>query len=693
MPIPTPQLESLTFQQLVDHAKRLIPRYCPEWTDHNVSDPGVTLIELFASMVEMLAYRVNQVPDRMYIAFLNYIGAQLEPAQPARAELTFYLSKAVTEPPGVTIPANTRVTTVRTETDEPIAFTTRADLVIRPLSIAGAYRVPAGADRARRPDAENSAWSPLDLARLNTTGGPAPVFADVEPSQSGGTWPAPGVGDALYLALDPATDPSDHVLVLVCGCVNAGGGGSSPASPPVEWQLWDERAAEWLACQLDSDGTGGFNRDGRVTLRLPRASPGAKGGRGAAYWLRCRLTQAQQPGRRFRYEAMPRLTSLRLASSGGTITAWQEERVDGEVLGESDGTPGQVFRLRHAPLLARAPGERLTVRASPDAEPEPWDERPHFGGSTRESPDYTLDSFDGTLSLGPLLRQPDGSVVQLGKVPPRGSLLAFSSYRYGGGAAGNVGPHELTVIKASLSGVRQVTNHSAASGGVDGQTVNDLRLVPPAVLGLRTRAVTADDFAALAAAVPGIARSRCLAPGRRPAAAPGEPAPGEVVVLAAPAPGQLPALEPIAADALELPAGDPRLRAVWRDLDARAVLGCAFAVRAPSYLWVRVSATVTAAPGADKDRLKQEVLARLYRYLNPFTGGPDGAGWPFDRAVYFWELQNQIRAVPGVLDARVQLCQTRRDRRTITPEPDPVLSLEPRRDELICSDEHLVSVQ
>ena len=62
MPLPAPELDDRKFQDIVDEAKRLIPRFCPEWTNHNVSDPGVALIELFAWMSEMVLYRVNQVP-------------------------------------------------------------------------------------------------------------------------------------------------------------------------------------------------------------------------------------------------------------------------------------------------------------------------------------------------------------------------------------------------------------------------------------------------------------------------------------------------------------------------------------------------------------------------------------------------------------------------------------------------------
>ena len=89
MPLPTPGLDDRTFQDIVDEAKRLIPQYCPEWTNHNVSDPGVALIELFAWMSEMVLYRVNQVPDRLYTHFLNLVGIEPFPPSVDRTDLTF----------------------------------------------------------------------------------------------------------------------------------------------------------------------------------------------------------------------------------------------------------------------------------------------------------------------------------------------------------------------------------------------------------------------------------------------------------------------------------------------------------------------------------------------------------------------------------------------------------------------------
>src|SRR5215471_4581027 len=113
MPIPAPALDDRRFQDIVDEAKRLIPHYCPEWTDHNVSDPGVALLELLAWMSEMLLYRVNQVPDKNYLKFLEMIGVKLQPPAAAGTPVTFYLSAP--QPNEVTIPRETETATIRTE--------------------------------------------------------------------------------------------------------------------------------------------------------------------------------------------------------------------------------------------------------------------------------------------------------------------------------------------------------------------------------------------------------------------------------------------------------------------------------------------------------------------------------------------------------------------------------------------------
>src|SRR3954469_23888401 len=120
MPLPDPDLADRRFQDLVDDAKRWVQARADRWTDHNVSDPGVTLIETFAHMVDQLLYRLNRVPDRNYVKFLDLIGVTLFPPTAARVPVTFWLSGPQEET--VTVPEGTPVATVRTETDEAIVF-------------------------------------------------------------------------------------------------------------------------------------------------------------------------------------------------------------------------------------------------------------------------------------------------------------------------------------------------------------------------------------------------------------------------------------------------------------------------------------------------------------------------------------------------------------------------------------------
>ena len=105
MPLPLPHLDTRRWQDLVDEARALIPVYAPGWTDHNASDPGITLIELFAFLTEQLVYRANQIPERHRRKFLALLGYPTQPPQRASGALALMLKPAkgaLTLPAGVT---------------------------------------------------------------------------------------------------------------------------------------------------------------------------------------------------------------------------------------------------------------------------------------------------------------------------------------------------------------------------------------------------------------------------------------------------------------------------------------------------------------------------------------------------------------------------------------------------------------
>jgi hypothetical protein len=81
MPFPIPNRDDRTFDQLVEEAKRLIPKHFPAWTDHNYSDPGIAFLELFAFLIENAIYQINRVPDRSLEHFSSLLGIAPTPGQ------------------------------------------------------------------------------------------------------------------------------------------------------------------------------------------------------------------------------------------------------------------------------------------------------------------------------------------------------------------------------------------------------------------------------------------------------------------------------------------------------------------------------------------------------------------------------------------------------------------------------------
>ena len=129
MTLPTPNLDDRTFDDIVEEAIRLIPQYCPEWTNYNPSDPGITLVELFAWMTEMILYRLNKVPDKVYVTLLDLIGIKLRPPQPASTMLSFNLVDGAET--GVWVPKGTQTATEPTESGDQIVFETDREVKSR----------------------------------------------------------------------------------------------------------------------------------------------------------------------------------------------------------------------------------------------------------------------------------------------------------------------------------------------------------------------------------------------------------------------------------------------------------------------------------------------------------------------------------------------------------------------------------
>ncbi|MEA2563577.1 MAG: hypothetical protein QOH06_5081 [Acidobacteriota bacterium] len=88
MSIPVPTLDDRSYADLLEEARTLIPSLAPGWTNHNPSDPGITLVELFAWLTEMMIYRVNRLPEENTVAFLRLLnGPQWTPGEDLEADI------------------------------------------------------------------------------------------------------------------------------------------------------------------------------------------------------------------------------------------------------------------------------------------------------------------------------------------------------------------------------------------------------------------------------------------------------------------------------------------------------------------------------------------------------------------------------------------------------------------------------
>ncbi|HEY6569125.1 MAG TPA: putative baseplate assembly protein [Candidatus Limnocylindrales bacterium] len=611
MALPVPNLDDRRFQDLVDDAKRQVQQRCPEWTDHNVSDPGVTLIELFAWMTEQVVYRLNRVPDRNYVKFLELIGVSLYPPTAARSPVTFWLSAP--QPDVVTIPTGTQVATVRTDTDEAIAFTSIEDLRIVPAELA-------------------TLGSMIDGKTLRDHMAALEKGSEVFCFQK-----VPSPGDALYIGLTEAV-PSNAVRLRFKADID--GVGVDPTNPPLAWEAWT--GDDWEPCELDSDSTGGLNRDGDVVIHVPRGHVVSVITKQRAGWLRARVTELAegQPA----YSASPNIKGLNAITIGGTVEVVNAELVREEELGVSEDVPGQHFGLKRGPVV---PGDEDPVlEVSGDEGWEEWTYVSDFAASGPDDRHFTLDLSSGEVRFGPAVRLADGALRRYGAVPAKGAHLRLREYRVGGGRKGNVSTRAITVLKSSIPFVSRVENRKPARGGVEGEDVENAKVRGPIRLRARGRAVTTEDYEQLAReAAPEVARVRAVAAGDGTDA-------GSVRVLIVPS--------AVADDGRlrfdQLVPNPDTLQKITDRLEESRVIGTRAIVEPPVYRGITVVAKLRSRSRVKPETLQEDALRALYEYFHPITGGPDGTGWPFGRPINAGEVYSVLQGIRGtelVEDARL----------------------------------------
>ncbi len=612
MGLEAPKLDDREFKDLVEEARARIALYTPEWTDHNLSDPGMTLIELFAFMMDVALYRLNRVPDKNYIKFMELIGMKLAEAVPSQADVTFWLSAP--QQSEITILADTEVSTVQTEDQRGIIFSTDRDLTIQVPQLS--YVLTA------MDTDDGTEYGVQSLSTVQSGYEQFPIFSSDPPKTD----------DAFYIGFDQ--DLSNHLLGMSFEVDRAEGAGIDPNNPPYVWEvLSSDINRRWTRVHIDLDDTKGFNVNGLVRVHLPEMVRSQRNDINA-YWLRCRLDLTETESR---YEVSPRLVRLGVETWGGTVSTTNVTRMKDIVMGRSDGSPGQIFFFDHAPLVARTTDEYLMVR-TPDGREQRWQEVGDFSTSTGTDRHYTIDSEKGELRLGPALPQPDGTVKRYGALPPKGSLLIMTGYRYGGGLQGNVAARSINVLKSSIPYVSRVTNMKGASGGLDAETLENAKTRVPGHLRSLRRAVTSRDYEYLAQqSAPGrIGRVYCLQPPLTNR--------GENRILVIPS---IPVLTGfIAPESLEL---QTELHdTIKAYLDERRLLSTQLEVTAPTYIWVETEVRFSVAQHYEFEKVKTEVENKLFDFINPLIGGQDGSGWTYGRDLVVGDVMAVLSQIPGV---------------------------------------------
>lgn len=619
MPLPLPRLDDRDFDQLVDEARNTLPLNAPAWTDHNASDPGITLLELFAYLTEIGLYRLDRVSPAQYRAFLRLLGFPVKAAQVARTVLVF--QQTVTDV--LQLAPRIQVASV----DAPIVFQTTAALDVVRATIVSVLTSAAGEliDRTAAHAAIDRPFAPLG--------------------------DRPSLGDALYLGFDRALGPEGTLVRLYSFGEDAARDGETWRALAAEatrarrgmrvtcpqsalrgvghyWRQYSARLAceyydvsgLWRPLPHAKDRTRALSISGPLHFKLPKPQAHAAGGvtgHKNAYFIRCRLESGG-------YDCAPTIRSVRI----NAVSARHAADVPAEPITTNVRRANQEYHLTHAPVAPRSTRVDVTLK---DGTREQWTEtadRDRTGPFDRH---YVLEPETGTLRFG------DG---RQGRVMADKSLIASIAvhYRVGSGPIGNVTAGRLTKTLATGPDAAATPSQPvAAYGGAAAETLAAAE--GRAVRGLADArcTVTLADFERMALSVPAAPVARAHAIGGFHPALSCLPAAGCVTVVIVPA----------CVDRQREPS--PALCAeVARYLDRRRPLTCELHVVGPQYTTLSVSARLHLAAGADRASAVQAARDALKHFFHPLSGGPAGNGWPVGRGVYRSEVLALLASLPGV---------------------------------------------
>lgn len=691
MPITVPMLDTRRFADLRDEALARIPVHTPEWTHVHASDPGVTLIEVFAFLTESLLYRANQIPERNRRAFLRLLGVPLQPATSAQGLVS--LSNATQQ----TVTLNTDIEVFAGS----VPFRTIRGLDVLPIEARAFYkrRVSVSDLDARVLTYYEQLYETYNETAPNRTEMQLYETTPLLPRDERGINLArDSVDGTLWLALlaPPRVAPADARLHLYGKTLSIG---MVPALTPADTQIrvgdqMNSDTASLLRCELPKIPTDGIlpqNATERVAnyypldLRIwgdPLREPGIldvmlpnkddpvkplglwsnldplEAGVGdfppaledtalnerLITWIRIR------PALDGRLSSALSLQLVWVGINVAPIT--QRTHVNAELLPDGTGEPDQSMTLAHAPVIPAT--VELTVTVGSQA--TPWtavDDLAAAGpevvvADPRQPPGsiqprvippseaFAVDYEAGAIRFGDGYR---------GKRPPLGATIR-ANYDYGLGQAGNVAAGTITNAPALPNGIT-VTNPLRTWGGADAETVAAGEKQVTRYLQHRDRLVTQEDMRTIAWRTPGIALGRVeVLPAFHPDLSPNEPgdAPGVVTLMVIPS-----------NDPLQPAAPQPDrlfLDTLCRYLSPRRLVTTELVLRGPIYKQIWISVGIDVKAGTNAAVVREAVKSTLLQFLAPLPPVPEvdaTGGWPLRKAIVALELLAIAARVPDVL--------------------------------------------
>jgi hypothetical protein len=565
-------VDTLDFDALVAEAqRRIIPRTRGQWTLHAPVDPGITLVELYAWLLDQRSYWANHDDGDYGRALLRLLGDAPRPARAACVPLVV-AAPAVTQ-----IAAGTQLRFAPAGTA--LWFATRDALTALPLA-----PVPF-ALRSDGVDLSLDLRSGRSVDVMSNSGSASRIEVDLV-LVAALTASAPNVGVAIAIDtagdIEPAWSPD-----------------ATTAAPPATLAFSYRTVSGWSSLVV-TDGTGGLRRPGVLQFALPAdAAPIVATGTWT-YTIAIATDAAT-------FTAPPRLTAI--APNAVVAT---------NAIATTYAVPVIPVTLPNAMIELPSPPIEDTVALSAvelDGATYAWQPVTDFTTAAPGDRVFVVDRAKSAITFGDGL---DGRLLCV--------TTATATFTAGGGTAGNVG---LGTWYASTNSV-SATSFAPAVGGLETETLADAEARVAIQLKDRTRAAILDDYAVIATTTPGVAIARGFAAVGFDPAQPCLPAPGVVTVFVVPGVPDRTAddLRDIAA-----PVADPgALAAVSARFATMRLLGTQVGVQTARYRDVAVRVALTGDPW-DPATTRANIEAAIRARLDPLLGGDELDGWPFGNPV------------------------------------------------------------